>query len=93
MQLELCRAWENSLEGVSKEMEGKERRVGREGMRERETWREKGKRDRFTQRHLKIVEGKKCRGAAAEGGQARWKGRFHRLVGEKKGGTARASEL
>lgn len=40
MQEEQSRVWENSLESVSKEMEGEEKRVEREEIRERDLKRE-----------------------------------------------------
>lgn len=61
------------MESVSKEMEGEERRVGREGIRERDLKREEDEKSI----HPETL--RECRGAGAEGGQAQWKGRFDLL--------------
>lgn len=81
MQLEMTRVWENSPERVSKEMEGKERRVGREGTRERDLARE-GK-----ERSIHPETLKKCRGGKKKSVERqrqrvgrRWNGKF-RLPG------------
>lgn len=89
----MTRVWENSPEGVSKEMEGKERRVGREGTKERDLARE-GK-----ERSIHAATLKKCRGEKKvwRGSGRGWAGGategFGCLVGEKRAGTAGAGEL
>lgn len=89
MQEELSRVWENSpgeLESVSKEMEGEERGVGREGMRDRDLKREE------REKSIRPETLKECRGAGAEGvaveGAVRPAG-----LGRERGGTAWAGEL